>query len=1037
MRLHHHRRSTSGRGRRNILLGGLLAMSVALPALGGAGLSASAAPSASHAADVVDRSNLRGLTNLVAHPDALQTVPDQVKPKIRWWWPSDEINDAEIDAELEAMKAAGFGGVEHVLIGKGETWGTAAFSAHLAHALAKATELGLTFDITLGPGWPTASKAVSDVERELSAQNLHYGTVDVAGGAGYSGPVPDNAPADAPAHKRLIAVTAARVVSTPGATPVVLDPTSMVDLSERVDASGSLSWTAPPEGQWKLFGFWMRPTMQINKTSGPGGALVIDHLSTEAIQATLTEFDGQFFDGVARLLRKNGGDIFEDSLEIEKGHSAAGQSSVVWTKEMLRNFGDRRKYDLTADLPGVFEEFAFPDNADDRLKEDFGTTVTDLLISNHYDPITAWAKKKGLTLRAQAYQAGSGNVGVRDNSRLAAAIPKPDVETMGFGDPSISANIPGQRNHQPGSPQSRAVLDRYRQVVSGAHLSGAPEVSAEWGSSLMGDFRQDPAQIKSMADHAFAAGVTTMVLHGFAYRDNTTPQGPNWPGWCAHCAGPAIGPGLYLTFADSFNQDWPQFDDLIRLSDYTARASAVLRTGAPEVDVAVVNATSHVDGSRAPNPTGTPEDALLAGLSARALTWDAMSPTDLLTTGKVINGRLLPKGPGYRGILVQEQPHMAAATAQRLVTLAKAGLPVVFQGQPPARGAGYRDPAAEDAQLASALDALRALPNVRFTQTPAEAVQALADLGVRPQVSGDRAGDVVPVHRRTASGDVWFLYNNSTTAITTDLTFDTSGAPSVLDLWSGEATALGRYRTAGSGADRTVTVPVTIGADDTTVLLFDETATGKTSVVDTDADSVIREGKTLVVRDATGGPASITLSDGSSRTVNLPTTPAVTTLNGPWHLRVDTVAPTGNETVDLTLPQLTPWSTIPALKGKSGTGTYTTEVNVPAASLGAGHGMNLRLGDFKGAARVWVNDREVAAPSAPTDSDTDVTALLHAGKNTIQVQLSTTLNNAIHTQALTGDPLFARWAARPEIAYGLFGPVMLKPYAEAAVPRPR
>ena len=40
-----------------------------------------------------------------------------------------------------------------------------------------------------------------------------------------------------------------------------------------------------------------------------------------------------------------------------------------------------------------------------------------------------------------------------------------------------------------GSAEGRTVLDRYRQVVSGAHLSGARVITNEWGAVLDGQFR--------------------------------------------------------------------------------------------------------------------------------------------------------------------------------------------------------------------------------------------------------------------------------------------------------------------------------------------------------------------------------------------------------------------------------------------------------------------------------------------------------------------------------------------------------------------
>ena len=39
-------------------------------------------------------------------------TPDTTRPWTRWWWPGNAVSDAGITAQLEAMAAAGLGGVE-------------------------------------------------------------------------------------------------------------------------------------------------------------------------------------------------------------------------------------------------------------------------------------------------------------------------------------------------------------------------------------------------------------------------------------------------------------------------------------------------------------------------------------------------------------------------------------------------------------------------------------------------------------------------------------------------------------------------------------------------------------------------------------------------------------------------------------------------------------------------------------------------------------------------------------------------------------
>lgn len=974
----------------------------------------------------------KGAEDLVANPELLADAPDAFRPKFRWWWPTDALEKNEIDAQLRAIKEAGFAGVEQTTLRNVDRWGSPQFLQSLRSAMRKADELGLTFDITLGPGWPVSSPEVSDLNKGLSSQDLGYGSVDLVGGTTYSGPVPDNPGQNASIHKRLVAVTAIRVVSPPGATPLVVDPDTALNLTSTV-GDNAITWTAPTDGTWKLFGFWMRPTMQVNKLGAGGGAsgsgggtggLVVDHLNRDAVRVALESFDARALDKVADLLRASSGDVFEDSLELSHGPVPAGQSAVFWTGDMLRNWTRLRAYPVTKLLPGLFNEVAFPQEADDRLKADYKDTVNDLLVSDHLDPIESWVADKGMTFRGQTYQ-GDGHLPT-DARRLSAAVPKPDVESLGFGDPDTGAYFPGGAGpRKPGTGDSRAVIDRYRQVVSGAHLSGADEVSNEVGASLFGAYRTDAIDIKQFADHSLAAGVSRMILHGFAYKNYTDPAATAnpWIGWCPWCAS-------FLTFADSWNQNFPQFKALARWTDYTGRAGAMVRTGRPRVDLVVLDTEADINGTQKPDPTGTRQDDFRKSLSGAGFNWDSVSAHDLAAAGGVRNGRLLPNGPAYKALVVNDEAALPAATVERLVTLAKAGLPIVVQGAAPTRGASMRAPAAEDARVQAAVAELRTLPGVKFVEGPGGTAATVAALGVESDIAGAIVDDVVPVHRRTATGDAWFLYNNSTEPVEGTITFITTGAPSSVDLWTGEVTRLGHYAAKGS----TVTVPVRIEAEDTAAMLFDRRETA-TSVVNTNADEVIRVGRKLIARDDAGGTRSFTLSNGKKATAKLPALPAATAFVRPWALRATTTSPAGNATTDLTLNALKDWRDIPDLKGKSGTGLYATSVELTEDWVGSDRGARLRLGNFAGAVRVWINDKAVTVSHVPVRNEVDVSGYLQPGRNTLVVELSTTLNNAMRAAALTGNTVFRNFASRPELPAGLLGPVTLVPYGQIAIPR--
>lgn len=998
------------------------ALAVAVCVAFGAGLSACGGDDTEAAAGVVSQE-----LDIVANADALQNVPADARPKVRWWWPQADLDSKELESEMNALKEVGFGGVEPVLLNRLESkyldWAKAGFSAATGFVANLANSLGLRFDTTLGPAWPMTAPSVDDPAKRLSMQDLHYGVVTVTGPVTFSGAVPDDSATRATGQqqKDLIAVTAARVVSAD--TLVTLDPDSAVDLTSKVAADGTIQWSVPA-GTWKLFGFWMRPTYQraIGATDATKGWLVVDHLSQDAVKATLDDYDRLVFGDAANgaALRKNGGHVFEDSLEVTHGTVATGQSALFWTPTFQKEFTARRGYSPTKFLPAMFSEFTFPSAGGARVKNDYDTTLYDLYIDKHIKPITEWAKNHGLTYRAQAY--GTKSFLPERAMRLAAAVPIPDVESFGFGDPLPPAGMSASYA-APGSSLSRDIMDRYRQVVSGAHVSGAKEVSNEWGAAMFEAFGQDPGSYKMLADRSFAAGVTTQILHGLSYASYNDGASPTWPGWCTWCSVPS-GP-ITLQVSESWNPGYPQWKHWPRLTGYLGRISAVLRNGKPRVDLALLDDRSVIGTS---GLASSADDTLRLKLIQAGYTWDAMDTNLISQLSDASGGRLLPDGPSYKAVVVNNQVTMSVATARKLLQNAKNGLPVIFYGAVPVRGTGFRDAASEDAELAGTLQQLMSLGNVRRISTPADLVSTLGGLSVSADFRPAQTSEIIPVRRSTTAGDIWFLYNNSTQAVSTDATFAATGVPTRIDPWTGNTIRPATYRASGGQ----VTLPLTLAAGETAILTFNKSARAETHFVATTAAESFIDGANLTLRDTTGGAKNYTLSNGGGGSVQLPTPSSSIAVTGPWQLNATTVAPSGTTQVSVQLPQLLDWRSIPQLTSEAGTGVYTTTVNVPAGAISTGYGLRLDPGVVNGTVRAWVNGVAVAMPTV-APFQVDVTRLLHAGSNDLKFEVATTLINKAVALGKAGTATWTPFSRRATKPYGLVGPVTLVPYTYATV----
>jgi hypothetical protein len=119
--------------------------------------------------------------------------------------------------------------------------------------------------------------------------------------------------------------------------------------------------------------------------------------------------------------------------------------------------------------------------------------------------------------------------------------------------------------------------------------------------------------------------------------------------------------------------------------------------------------------------------------------------------------------------------------------------------------------------------------------------------------------------------------------------------------------------------------------------------------------------------------------------VKVESVPAPLVVGGPWEL---TFQPHRGAPDKIMLERLISWSehSNPGVKYFSGTGTYRTRLNVPAALLGAHRRVFLDLGRVEVIAEVAVNDRELGV-LWKTPFRVDVTDALKAGENTLQVKV--------------------------------------------------
>lgn len=437
------------------------ALAMAAPAVGGA-----------QGPTIFDR-----VGDVAAH---LATPPDDARPMMRWWWFGPAVVKPQLERELLAMKAGGFGGVEIQPVYPMELDDPARgihnvpylspeFLDAVSFTNRTARKAGLRVDMTLASGWPYGGPHVPVTE---AAGRLRVAVAAIAPGERLvklpsimSGESLIAAFIGAGTEKQYDA-TALKPVATPGS-----------DIAPADSARVMVFYIASRTGQ------------QVKRAALGAEGFVLDHLSRKAIDHHLQT--------VAEPLLKAFGDqppyaVFSDSLEVY---------NTDWTDDFLAEFQRRRSYDLKPYLPLVVSGQGKDAPA---LRHDWVQTQTELVNERYLTPVDDWARAHRTQFRSQTY----GEPAVSMSSNRLVALPEGE------------------------GPQFRG-FSFTRLATSAGHIYNRPVISAEtWTWLHSPAFSATPLDMKAEADRMLLQGVNQFIGHGWPY----TPPGAQEPGYSFYAA---------------------------------------------------------------------------------------------------------------------------------------------------------------------------------------------------------------------------------------------------------------------------------------------------------------------------------------------------------------------------------------------------------------------------------------------------------------------------------------------------------------------
>lgn len=536
-----------------------------------------------------------------------------------------------------------------------------------------------------------------------------------------------------------------------------------MDLTSKMNADGSLNWTAPA-GEWVVVRLGYSLTGRQNHPASPEATgLEVDKLDKVAVRKYIDTYLDMYKDATGGQMGKQGLEYMVlDSYEA---------GAMTWTKAMPDEFAKRRGYSLIPWLPVLTGRVVKSIDASEKFLWDYRRTIGELISDNHYDVIGDALHQRGMKRYTESHE----------NKRIYLA------DGM---DVKRNADIPMSAMWTPGSlgqgsneePRSQADI---RESASVAHIYGQNLVAAESMTSVGNAFSFHPEKLKRTADLEMASGLNRFVVHTSVHQ----PLDDKMPGF-------SLGPfGQYFTRHETWAEPAKAW------TSYLGRSCFLLQQGKPVVDVLYYygenNNITQLCATKLPDfPSG--------------YEYDFVNATALRTALRVEGGKIVARsGQPYRLLVLDASArYMTLPTLKKLGELVKAGMHVT--GTKPEQSPSLSDNPAEFTAL---VNQIWNQPTV--STKPIEAV--LSEMGIAKDVDiSGAAAEILYVHRQTAGQDIYWLNNRSDNTNEAQISFRVTGKVPLL--WNPQTgkTETVSYQVKG---DRTV-IPLRFESWDAYFIVF-------------------------------------------------------------------------------------------------------------------------------------------------------------------------------------------------------------------------
>jgi len=520
----------------------------------------------------------------------------------------------------------------------------------------------------------------------------------------------------------------------------VVSPDDIIDLTDKMNSDGSLNWTAPSGGDWKvirlgysLLGIDNHPASP--EATGPE----VDKLDPEAIKRYFANYLDQYKNATGGLMGSKGGLKYMVTDSWEAG-------AQNWTANLPAEFQKRRGYSIIPWLPVLTGEIVKSSEASELFLFDFRKTLSEMVAEYHYDGLTKILAERGMKRYSESHESGRALIADGMDVKRTAAIP---MSALWTPNPFINQN-----------DQTAHTID-IRESSSVAHIYGQNLVAAESLTALgIGGtaWAYYPENLKPSVDLELASGLNRFVIHCSVHQ----PVDDKIPGL-------GLGP-----FGQWYTRHETWAEQAVAWNAYLSRSSYLLQQGKFVADIVYY----YGEDNNITNLFGKKPPSIPEGYNYDYINSDALIHLLSVKDGKLVT----PCGMNYRLLVLDSNAtRMSLPVLRKLNELVKSGAAVT--GVKPTMPLGLEDATDEFNRL---VNEIWSPSNTNVTEGKSYS-DVLNSMNISPDFTYTKPNadtKLLYVHRKTSDRDIYWV--NSRTAKVEDLEAGFRIEGKVPELWFAE-----------------------------------------------------------------------------------------------------------------------------------------------------------------------------------------------------------------------------------------------------------